>query len=147
MIKNYSKKLLIHLTGPVLLILVWDGIFRFGGYEKSLFPSPGDVAAAFREIAVSGFLFESIMVSLLRFAIGYLTAISAGIAMGLLLGRIPVALQLLNPIIQVLRPVSPIAWFPFIVLFFGIGNLPAVVIIFIAAFSRFCCQRYRESKK
>ena len=40
----------------------------------------------------------------------------------------------MDPIIQVLRPVSPIAWSPFIVLWFGIGNMPAIVIIFIAAF-------------
>jgi NitT/TauT family transport system permease protein len=39
-----------------------------------------------------------------------------------------------NPIIQVLRPISPIAWLPFIVLWFGIGDIPAIVIIFIAAF-------------
>ncbi|MEI8246355.1 MAG: ABC transporter permease [Lentisphaerota bacterium] len=133
-IKKKIKDLLISISGPALLILVWDGAVRFGGYEHSLLPSPGDVARAFREIWVSGFLLESIIVSLLRFAAGYLSATLVAIALGLILGRIPVTLKLMNPIIQILRPVSPIAWFPFIVLFFGIGNLPAVVIIFIAAF-------------
>ena len=42
--------------------------------------------------------------------------------------------NIVDPIVQVLRPVSPVAWSPFIVLWFGIGNMPAIVIIFIAAF-------------
>jgi len=132
--KHRLKKLLTPALGPLLLVLVWDALARWGRFDHSLFPSPGEVALAFRELWQSGFLLESIGISLLRFAAGYLAAIAAGIALGLILGRVLWLRQLANPVIQILRPVSPIAWFPFIVLFFGIGNLPAIVIIFIAAF-------------
>ena len=56
------------------------------------------------------------------------------IFLGLLLGWYKNIWAFLNPIAQVLRPISPMAWLPFIVLFFGIGEMPALVIIFIAAF-------------
>ena len=46
----------------------------------------------------------------------------------------PIIWQIVDPVVQVLRPVSPVAWSPFIVLWFGIGNMPAIAIIFIAAF-------------
>ena len=55
-------------------------------------------------------------------------------ALGLVLGWYKKIWNYLNPVAQVLRPVSPVAWLPFIVLFFGIGEMPALVIIFIAAF-------------
>lgn len=56
------------------------------------------------------------------------------ILLGMFLGRSPKIWQLIDPIVQVLRPVAPVAWSPFIVLWFGIGNMPAIAIIFIAAF-------------
>ncbi len=65
---------------------------------------------------------------------GYLLAVVVAVILGLFLGRWSKVWSILDPIVQVLRPVSPIAWSPFIVLWFGIGNMPAIVIIFIAAF-------------
>ncbi|NLF16271.1 MAG: ABC transporter permease [Lentisphaerae bacterium] len=128
------RQVLLTAAGPLLLILLWEAVARFGAFERSLLPSPGAVAAALGELWADGSLLTSIAVSLLRFAAGYLSAAGAGIGLGLVLGRLPVAWGLVNPVAQLLRPVSPIAWFPLIVLFFGIGNLPAVVIIFIASF-------------
>ena len=54
--------------------------------------------------------------------------------LGLVLGWYSRVWAYLSPIAQVLRPVSPVAWLPFIVLFFGIGEAPAIAIIFLAAF-------------
>jgi len=81
-----------------------------------------------------GTLLTHFRVSLARFFIGYLAAIVAGITLGLLLGWNKSVWSFIEPVVQVLRPVSPIAWFPFIVLWFGIGDTPAIVIIFIAGF-------------
>lgn len=86
------------------------------------------------ELIRDGTLATHFQVSLLRFLIGYLTASVAGIALGLILGSYGKIWVFIDPVVQILRPISPIAWFPFIVLWFGIGDLPAVVIIFIASF-------------
>ena len=85
-------------------------------------------------IISDGSIFTHIQVSLFRFFSGYLIAVVIAVILGLVLGRLPLLWSVLDPIVQVLRPVSPIAWSPFIVLWFGIGNTPAIVIIFIAAF-------------
>ena len=78
--------------------------------------------------------FKDIADSLVRFFIGYLISVVAGVFFGLILGWYKGIWNYINPIVQVIRPISPVAWLPFIVLFFGIGQAPAIVIIFIAAF-------------
>lgn len=69
-----------------------------------------------------------------RFAAGYVSSVIIAVLLGLVIGRLPKVFQYINPAIQLLRPISPMAWMPFIVLWFGIGDIPAIVIIFIAAF-------------
>jgi NitT/TauT family transport system permease protein len=79
-------------------------------------------------------LWRHIGVSLLRFAGGYGLALLAALPLGLLLGWWSRGLTALDPLIQVIRPISPIAWFPLAVLWFGVGNAPAVFIITLSAF-------------
>ncbi len=122
------------IVSLTLLIFIWEMVVLTGRYEPSLLPSPFKVLEGIGELTKDGTLATHFQVSLLRFLIGYLTASVAGIVLGLILGSYGKVWAFIDPIVQVLRPVSPIAWFPFIVLWFGIGDLPAVVIIFIAAF-------------
>jgi len=131
---NYVKKLLNFVIGMVLLVSIWQIIVLAGGYEEALFPSPSTVGQVIVEMIRNGTLFVHLQVSLGRFAAGYLLAVIPAIILGMILGRMPRVWQIIDPIVQVLRPVSPVAWSPFIVLWFGIGNMPAIVIIFIAAF-------------
>ena len=56
------------------------------------------------------------------------------ILLGLILGSLPKVFQFINPILQIIRPIAPVAFLPFIVFWFGIGDVPAIVIIFIAGF-------------
>ena len=69
-----------------------------------------------------------------RFGIGYAIAVVCGVAGGIALGIFSKAFAFINPVIQIIRPIAPVAWLPFIVLVFGIGDIPAIVIIFIAGF-------------
>lgn len=122
------------IVSLTLLIFIWEIVVLTGRYEPSLLPSPFKVLEGLGELIKDGTLATHFQVSLLRFLTGYLTASVAGIVLGLILGSYGKVWAFIDPVVQVLRPVSPIAWFPFIVLWFGIGDLPAVVIIFIAAF-------------
>ena len=102
--------------------------------SQALFPPPLKVGEALVSFISDGSIFTHIQVSLFRFFSGYFIAVVIAVILGLVLGRLPLLWSVLDPIVQVLRPVSPIAWSPFIVFWFGIGNTPAIVIIFIAAF-------------
>ena len=128
------KKIINIIGGFVILIIIWQLIISFGNYSKALFPSPQGVIKAFVELVSNGVLFEDIRNSMIRFAIGYFISVVLGITLGLILGWFRNIWGFINPIVQLLRPISPMAWLPFIVLWFGIGDLPAVAIIFIAAF-------------
>ncbi|WP_153720952.1 ABC transporter permease [Sporosarcina cascadiensis] len=131
---GWLRKLWNFTIGMVLLVAVWQAAIWIGGYEEALFPSPPTVGAAIVSMVADGTLWEHLRVSLGRFAAGYLLAIVPAILLGMMLGRMPRTWKIVDPVVQVLRPVSPVAWSPFIVLWFGIGNMPAIAIIFIAAF-------------
>lgn len=117
-----------------ILILIWQLLFMVSSFDAALFPSPKMALDALIEMIQNGKLFENIKTSMFRFAAGYIISVAVAVVLGLILGRLPKVFQYINPAVQLLRPISPTAWMPFIVLLFGIGDMPAVVIIFIAAF-------------
>lgn len=128
------KKIINIIIGLLLLLAIWQTLILIGRHDSALFPSPFMVFSGIIEILRDGTLINHIRVSLLRFLAGYITASISAIILGLILGRYKIVWNIIDPAIQILRPISPLAWFPFIVLWFGIGDLPAIVIIYIAAF-------------
>ena len=118
----------------IILLAFWQIVTWLEGWNEALFPSPLGTVRGLGELLASGVLAADIHASLSRFALGYISAVVLAMALGLVLGWYKKIWNYLNPVAQVLRPVSPVAWLPFIVLFFGIGEMPALVIIFIAAF-------------
>lgn len=86
------------------------------------------------ELLVDGSLFKHTVASLFRVTAGFYLAILFGIPLGIILGRIQIAALFLNPIINFLRPISPLAWIPLAMLWFGIGDKPAVFLIFLSSF-------------
>lgn len=122
------------VVSVAILILIWQILFSVSTYNKALFPSPKMALDALLEMIDNGRLMENIKTSMYRFAVGYISSVIVAVVLGLILGRIPKVFQYVNPALQLLRPISPTAWMPFIVLLFGIGDVPAIVIIFIAAF-------------
>ncbi len=105
--------------------LIWELIVRLGGFNEALLPTPYKVLVGFGELIGDGVLFKDIADSLVRFFIGYIISVVAGVFFGLILGWYKGIWNYINPIVQVIRPISPVAWLPFIVLFFGIGQAPA----------------------
>ncbi|MBM7599535.1 NitT/TauT family transport system permease protein [Virgibacillus halotolerans] len=128
------RKLLYVVASAVLLISVWQLVIIIGDYEEALLPSPLTVGKGMITVISDGTILTHMRISLMRFFIGYFAAVSTAIILGLILGRTNWLWELIDPIVQVIRPVAPIAWAPFIVLWFGIGSIPAIVIIYIAAF-------------
>lgn len=116
------------------LILVWYLVAQFSSVGEALLPKPLTVGKALVELFADGTMLSSIGASLYRFAVGYFSSVLVGAALGLVIGWFKPLYRYLNPILQVIRPVAPVAWMPFIVLFIGIGDIPAIAIIFLAGF-------------
>jgi NitT/TauT family transport system permease protein len=104
------------------------------GSGTKVFPSPLEVEKAMVELIHKNVLWKDILDSLRRVAIGFGTAAVLGIPLGLVLGWYPAANQVVNPVIQILRPISPLAWIPVAILLFGIGDHAATSLIFLGAF-------------
>lgn len=130
------------LVSFVVVIAIWQTAVTVSHINPTLFPSPLKVVSAFQELCTEGLkgstsdinLPGHIGVSMVRFFIGYLSAVVSAVVLGLLFGIFPKVFAYINPLVQLIRPIAPVAWLPFIVLWFGIGDLPAIVIIFIAGF-------------
>lgn len=101
--------------------------------ESVIFPTPGQVVTGTLELVEDGTLWEHIGASLFRVGCGFGLAALIAIPLGLWMGRVESAYITLNPIFQILRPISPIAWIPLAILWFGVGNLSPVFLIFIAS--------------
>jgi NitT/TauT family transport system permease protein len=125
------KKILPPLAVLIALIaLWWIVVVRT---ESVIFPTPLQVVTGTLELAEDGTLWEHIGASLFRVGTGFGLAAAVAIPLGLWMGRVDGAYITLNPIFQILRPISPIAWIPLAILWFGVGNLSPIFLIFIAS--------------
>jgi NitT/TauT family transport system permease protein len=99
-----------------------------------IFPSPLEVERGMAQLLKENVLWSDIGDSLRRVAIGFGVAAVLGIPLGLTFGWYPAANQVVNPAMQILRPISPIAWIPVAIVFFGVGDNAAIFLIFLGAF-------------
>lgn len=112
-------------------LLAWDAAVRVSGSE--LFPKPLDVGRGIVELVSKGLLGKYVVASLFRVTWGFLLAVLVGVPCGLLLGWYPLARAAFNPLIQAFRPISPIAWIPVAILWFGVSDAAPVFLIFLAS--------------
>ena len=98
-----------------------------------IFPTPWDVIAGTFELLEDGTLWRHIGASLMRVGVGFLLAVGVAVPLGLWMGWVRGAYNTLNPIFQILRPISPIAWIPIAILWFGVGNASPIYLIFISS--------------
>ena len=120
------------LLAAALLLSLWH--YSVIWTATQVFPSPLSVEKGLAELLRKHVLWSDIGDSLRRVAIGFGTAAALGIPLGLMLGWYPAANQVLNPLLQILRPISPIAWIPIAIVLFGVGDHAAVFLVFLGAF-------------
>lgn len=131
--KQYNKYSKIELIiVPIILIIIWYIVCDvLGLIPKFMFPGPVEVVESFIKLLVSGKLFRDIYATLYKVIIGLILAGAVGITGGIILGWSKRLERLCSLIISILRPIPPIAWIPFSILWFGIGSTPAIFIIFM----------------
>ena len=128
--RNENKIEMIIL--PIILIIIWYLICDlFQLVPNYMFPGPTDVVTSFVKLVVSGKLFKDVFDTLYKVLFGMLLASAVGITLGVLLGWSKRLESLCKLVISILRPIPPIAWIPFSIMWFGIGIGPAVFIIFM----------------
>ncbi len=131
-VQERLEPLVLPLLTVGVLLLLWNYAVKWS--HTDVFPSPLAVERGTVQLMEGGLLWRYVGDSLRRVAIGYLSAIIVGIPCGLLLGWYPTAATVVNPVIQILRPISPIAWIPVAIILFGITDTAAVYLIFLSAF-------------
>lgn len=117
--------------GLVLLLLAWDLALFLSA--APLLPRPWQVMLGLAELFTRGVLLKHITASLFRVTWGFLLAVGVAVPLGFALGWSTRVGRSLGPFVQFLRPISPLAWIPIAILWFGVGDPPAVFIIFIAS--------------
>lgn len=115
-----------------VLLLAWQIAVRYD--PAHLLPGPWQVVGGLAELAQHGLLLKYVVASLFRVTWGFLLAAVTGIPLGLAIGWFRRAEIAFNPLIQVLRPISPLAWIPIAILWFGVGDLAAIALIFMGSF-------------
>lgn len=128
------NKLRQWLPGVAIIVLVvagwWAAVAATGSV---IFPTPWQVVLGTVDLVRDGTLWLHIGASLGRVAAGFLLAVAVAVPLGLWMGRVRVAYDTLNPLFQILRPISPIAWIPIAILWFGVGNASPIYLIFISS--------------
>ena len=125
---------------PILLVLIWDRTVALSGTR--LIPSPYQVAVMMYDFAFggvyddafSGTILTHIWKSMQRVYGGFFLAAVTGIPLGMMIGRIRILRQLLDPTISLLRPIPVTAWLPLSMIFFGLGPNAAIFLVFLGAF-------------
>jgi len=125
------RKVFLSVIGLVGLVVAWSVGIRLAG--QTILPGPYRVVLGLVDLAKRGVLLRHVVASLFRVTWGYGLAVLVGIPLGLSLGWWRRGELALNPLLQILRPISPLAWIPVSILWFGVGDLSAVFIIFLGS--------------
>jgi NitT/TauT family transport system permease protein len=128
---NRIKSTLPALGVIVALLIAWWGAIV--ATQSLIFPTPWGVVTGAIELLVNGTLWRHIGASLLRVGTGFALAVCIAVPLGLWMGWVRGAYITLNPIFQMLRPISPIAWIPIAILWFGVGDASPIYLIFISS--------------
>ena len=124
-----------NIVPPVLVavvcLLAWDTGVRLSGSD--IFPRPHEVLRGIIQLVRQGLLLKYVVASLFRVTWGFTLAVVVGVPVGLLLGWYGWAFRAFNPLIQMLRPISPIAWIPVAILWFKVTDKAPIFLIFLAS--------------
>jgi ABC-type nitrate/sulfonate/bicarbonate transport system permease component len=128
-----------HFLIPLILIVIWQGLSSIRVIPSYKLPSPVEIVLGFKDLLVLGvppghLLHNHMLYSLYRVVLGYAVASLLAIPLGLLMGWSAKLLKMIRPLIEVVRPIPPLAWIPIAILWFGIGIKSAAFIIFLGVF-------------
>jgi NitT/TauT family transport system permease protein len=130
----------IALVFPIVVLAAWH-VATFGR-KYSLVPPPSEVAKSLYDLAFGGIYDDAysrtlhihLLASMSRVYGGFGLALLVALPLGLMIGRLPLMRKLLDPTLQVLRPIPVTAWLPLAMILFGLGPRSAFFLVFLGAF-------------
>jgi ABC-type nitrate/sulfonate/bicarbonate transport system permease component len=129
---------IVGVLTPVALLCAWEAIVRLGLIDPRFFPAPSSIGGAFNYLLFqapwSEALSHQVLVSLGRVAIGFVLGAAPAIALGVVMGLMPLVRAAVQPIVAAIFPIPKVAILPIIMLIFGIGEESKWVIIAIGVF-------------
>ncbi len=146
-----ARMLFNSLIVPVVFLAIWQLLSGNGFINPNVLPPPSDVlskwiaywmpleaydpsTSSYAAWLLSGELIHDVLASLWRVVLGFALGGGLGLLLGLFMGVNDTVYKLSNPLLQFLRPIPPIAWTPLSILWFGLGDPPAIFLITIGAF-------------
>ncbi len=129
-----KAKLLLPFSAVAGLLGLWVAVWELHLFHPSALPSPLAVGLGFAEEIRTGRLFNDLVTSLYRVGVGFFVAAVMGIPTGVWLGQNLRGRLALMPVINFFRNLSPLAWIPFAILWFGVGDSASIFLIFLAAY-------------
>jgi NitT/TauT family transport system permease protein len=134
------KPILLAIAFPFVLLALWH--FATVNRPASLIPPPHEVWLELEDLAIgginddaySGTLLTHLLASVSRVYGGFALALAVALPLGMLIGRIALVRQLVDPTIQILRPIPVTAWLPLSMIIFGLGPRSAFFLVFLGAF-------------
>lgn len=132
--RGVFKSVSPYLLAMLSIALIWQLAIVLLDPPSAILPAPSKVAQTFLEELFSGDLLINAGVSLTRVTTAWVISALIAIPLGVLMARSKTAEKLLDPVIELFRPISPLAWIPLAILWFGIGEAGKIFIIFIATF-------------
>src|SRR5690348_5478974 len=127
-----APRYVYRLISPLMLLLVWELASRVGLANALILPPPSKALADLIQLALDGELSKALWASLYRVVCGFALAVALGITLGALMARIRLLDLLVDPLVELLRPMSPLAIFPLAILWFGIGDASKIFVIGLA---------------
>lgn len=128
------KHIIQYVGLSAFVLAAWQILSQLGFIKPLILPPPSRVALAFWELLKSGAMARHVGISVLRVLEGFGIAAALGLGLGVAIGLSRTLDRLTELIIQVVKPIPPIAWIPLAILWFGIGEQSKVYIIFLGAF-------------
>lgn len=129
-----NRNILMNILSISLFIIIWELASRLSNLNIALFPPPSWVVQELWRMVLSGMWFNDVWVSTARVAAGFLLGALIGLTVGLMTGRIELVRALIEPVIQLLRPIPSIAWVSISIFWFGLGELSKVLLITYGVF-------------
>lgn len=135
-----GRRVLLGVVSLALALLLWEGVAAsliprlYGSYAGALFPTPGAVFEAAVDLVGTGELLKHTWASMRRVLLGVALVVVTAVPLGLAIGSSAWFRALIGPVVELIRPISPLAWIPLTLIWFGVSDLQNISIVFITAF-------------
>ncbi|HTJ88653.1 MAG TPA: ABC transporter permease [Acidocella sp.] len=121
------------IAPPLALLAIWQAVTSLGFTSSQTMPAPSLILVSLWRLIVTGQLAPNLLVSLLRVAVGLAVGVTAGTVLGLAAGLSRRGEDFIDPTVQMARTLPHLALIPLMILWFGIGEAPKIVIIALGA--------------